>query len=197
MNSHRTLLCIALVSLLALISNPTWADPQSGQRTSGMFVSGSVGAALIDFDTDLDDIGDSSRSGFSGRVSVGYWFSPYWGASVNYAELGDFKQRFANGTFRGSARSYGASLLGRLPIGERWALIGKMNLVRSKIADNGSTGDGFDDLFGKKTSLVLPSIELNYRVADRLTLLLELDARGAGAKDVDLGYAGAGMRWNF
>ena len=164
---------------------------------TGPFVTGSVGAGAIDFDTNLDEFGSADHSGFSGRVAVGYWFSRHWGVSLNYAELGDFKQRFDTGTFRGSARSYGASFLGRWPLSDRWALLGKINLVQSEMDDDGSTGTGFEELFGKERSLVLPSVEVNYRATDSLSLLLEADVRGPAAEDVDVGYVGLGVRWQF
>ena len=178
---------------LLLLSSTAAAQPWD----AGPFVTGSVGASAINFDTNLDDIGDADHSGFSGRIAAGYWFSRHWGVSLNYAELGDFEQRFDTGTFRGSARSYGASFLGRWPLNDRWALLGKVNLVQSEMDDDGSTGTGFDDLFGKERSLVLPSVEVNYRATENLTLLLEADARGPAAEDVDLGYLGLGVRWQF
>ncbi len=184
----------ALVCLSLLLTSPAFAD---GPWQPGWFAAASAGAAGINFDTELDDIGDVEQSGFVGRAEVGYWLNRHWGMSVNYAELGNFEQRFDSGTFRGTARSYGASFLGRLPLSERWALVGKVNLVRTEMDDDGSSGAGFADLFGRETSLVVPSVELNYRLGDRLTLLLEVDLRGPAAKDVDVGLVALGARWHF
>ena len=190
---HNRFICMFLLVGVFGITGP--AAAQSWEK--GAFVTGSIGASAINFDSDLDDVGDGDHSGFTGRIAAGYWFSTHWGISVNYADLGDFEQEFATGTFRGSARSYGVSLLGRWPLGERWALIGKVNLLRTEMDDNGSVGVGFGGLFGEDSSVVLPSLEVNYRATDELTLLVELDVRGPAAEDVDLGYVGMGARWHF
>lgn len=186
---------ISLITLLALASQVAVAEDR---RQQGPYVALSTGASGLGLGSlSTADIGDSDHSGFVGKVSVGYWFSDYWGVSADYLDLGKFEQDYVGGQFRGKAHSFGASMLGRLPLGQRWSLIGKVNLVRSKMEDDGSTGANFDRLIGQETSLVLPSLELNYHIQPKLALTLELDARGSATDKVDLGYVGLGVKYEF
>lgn len=185
----------SLVALLALASQIAFAEDR---RQQGPYVALSTGASGLGLGSiSTADIGDSEHSGFVGKLSVGYWFSDYWGVSADYLELGKFEQDYPSATFRGKAHSYGASLLGRLPLGQRWSLIGKVNVVRTKMEDDGSSGRNFDQLTGQETSVVLPSLELNYHIRPNVALTLELDARGSASNKVDLGYVGLGAKYEF
>lgn len=185
----------SLLTLLALSSQLAFADDR---RQHGPYLALSAGASGIDLGSlSTPDIGDSDHSGFVGKVSVGYWFSDHWGISADYLDLGKFEQDYSGARFNGKAHSYGASLLGRLPLGQRWSLIGKVNLTRNKMEDDGSSGANFERLIGHETSLVLPSLEVNYHIQPKLALTLELDARGAATDKVDLGYVGLGVKYEF
>jgi len=190
---------ITCATILSLSVSTSFAqyDPR---LNTGPFMDFSIGTAAIDIDPiGLVEVGDSSQNKTAGKISAGYWFAEHWGASINYVELGSYEQEYATGTFRGSASSYGISLLGRLPLGERWSLVGKVNLTRTEMEDNGSTGGGgrFAALNGDDETIVLPGIELNYHVSDNTSVFIELDPRGKNSSDVNHGYGGVGIRWAF
>lgn len=182
-------------SLLVLASQIALAEDR---RQQGPYIALSAGASGLGLGSiSTPDLGDSKHSGFVGKLSVGYWFSDHWGVSADYLELGEFKQNYPDAQFRGKANSYAASLLGRWPLGKRFSLIGKANIVRTKMEDDGSFGRNFDQLIGRDTTLVLPSLELNYHLLPKLALTLELDTRGSATDKVDLGYVGLGAKYEF
>jgi len=188
------------VAATVLLSNSVCIAQFDPRLSVGPFVDVSVGTANIDIDPiGLSESGDSSHSKTAAKVSAGYWFSEHWGASVNYVELGEYEQQYTNGTFRGSANSYGLTLLGRLPIAERWSLVGKINLTKTEMDDNGSTGGNgkFTQLDGDDETVVLPGIEINYHVNDNASVFVEIDPRGNNSSDVSHTYAGVGLRWAF
>lgn len=194
---NKTLIAITAVLNICAFSSSAIADTR---LEPGTFIDLSAGAAGIDIEPiGLVEDKDSEHDKTAWKVNAGYWFSSHWGVSANYVELGDFSQEYGSGTFRGSARSYGVSVLGRLPIGQSWSLIGKVNLTRTEMDDNGSTGGGgkFNDLTGDETNLVLPGVEVHYHVNENASIFLELDPRGKGAEKADVGYAGIGARWSF
>jgi len=190
---------LALLTAALTFTGSTTAFAQNNV-TEGPYVGVSLGASGVGFETiERAEIGENDQSGTAGKVSAGYWISRHLGVEANYSDLGDFSQQFAGGTWKGSAKSYGVSLLGRLPVGERWSFVGKLNLTRAEVDDNGSTGNtaGFDQFNGDSTSLVLPGLEVNYSFTPRSTVFLELDPRGSGGDKLDLGYVGVGWRVAF
>ena len=197
MIASKTLLISLLTSAMCVVSLPSAAD---ANPHVGPFVEAALGgSALALDDIGVTESGDAEHSGTVGKVGAGYWFSRHWGASASLVEMGKFEQRYSNGTFRGRARSVGVSLLGRLPVTERLSVVGKVNLVRTEMKDDGSTGGGgkFSTLTGRDTSVVLPGVEVNYDISDRTTLFLDLDPRGSVNKDAAVGYVGLGVRVGF
>jgi len=167
----------------------------------GPFVDVSVGSAGIGFaSTGLVEDGDAKFDGTAATVRGGYWLNRNWGVSAYYSDLGEFEQKFIDaGTLKGDGESYGVSLMGRLPFAERWALVGKVNIGRASLDNNGSTltTANVDKLTGDKTSAVLPGLELHYAMSERTTVFLEVDPRGSVTDKVDVGYAGIGVRVGF
>lgn len=166
----------------------------------GPFLDVSLGASGIGFkNIGLAEQGDTKHRGTVGKVSAGYWFSKHWGVSANYVDLGRLEQRFDGELYNGRAKSYGASLLGRVGLGERWTFIGKINLVRSEIRriDNDPGNSAIRDYYGRESSVVLPGLELHYRFNDQGSMFLDIDPRGKGASKAALGYVGVGVRWAF
>lgn len=186
-----------LVALLALpIAGPVLA--QHPLEREGFFAGLSAGVSS----SDARPIGrvekDEDATHGATRLWGGYWFSRHWGAEAGYTYLGRVERPFADGTFRGSGQSLHVSGLGRLPFGERWALVGKLTLAATRVKDDGSTGNlaGYDRLKGSAVSLV-PGIALEYALSDRVALTLQAESAGRAGRKLDLGYTGVGLRYAF
>ncbi len=141
---------------------------------------------------------DYPESHTAGRLRGGYWFSPNWGIEAGYTRLGRIEQRYTDGTFRGQGEALHVGGLARLAFADRWALVGKLALVSTRVKDDGSTGvsTSYDRLKGRSTSLA-PGVALEYALSERVALTLEADSMGRGGKKLDLGYAGLGLRYAF
>ena len=190
-----------VASLCVLTAVPLQAQAESSSHfTTGPFVSLAIGGSSIAPGAIVRaETGDTDHSNGLGKLSVGYWFAEHWGVSASYMDMGEFTQTYTDGSFKGQVRSASIDLLGRVALSERWALVGKMMLVHNKTKRISATGNtaGFDKLHGDSTRLVLPGLEINYRVNDAASVYFEMESRGKGADKLDLGYAGVGLRWQF
>ncbi|MEZ5648933.1 MAG: hypothetical protein R3E87_00115 [Burkholderiaceae bacterium] len=175
------------------------AHAEQGVRI-GPFVDLTAGATTAAF----GDIGqasgassDQSASGF--KLGAGYWFSEHWGVHVHGIRSGTIERKYAAGTYRADIESYGVSLLGRLPINERWAVIGKVTLDHVDASERKPAAGvaGFEKLSGRSTNLVLPGVEIDYRLSDSLDLIFEAEGRGNAGKELAVGYLGLGLRFSF
>ncbi len=183
-----------------LISCAPFTANADDRTQPGAFVDVSVGGGAWALDNiDAKEIEDSNEGDLAVKINGGYWLNKNWGVAASYVDHGDFTQKFDTGTFKGSATSTAVSLLGRIPLGQRWTMVGKVNLTHAKMKDNGSTGgDGeFKKFVGDDTTLILPGIEFNYSVNDRTSLFVEAEPRGKAADKLDIGYVGAGVRVKF
>ncbi|MFK7859682.1 MAG: outer membrane beta-barrel protein [Granulosicoccus sp.] len=193
-NLTITLLCAASV---AFACAPVHAE---SPFVTGPFVGLSLGGAgFMPRSIGLVETGESEHDNGVGKLTAGYWFSPHWGIAASYIDMGEFTQTYTSGSFSGDVRSVGLGLLGRVAINDRWSLIGKMTLTHNETKQTEVTGDPaqFLDLSGKSTQVVVPGLEINYKVNQAASLFIEAESRGKAAEKLDTAYAGIGLRWQF
>lgn len=188
------------VSALTLLPTEAFAQQAHGSGLKlGPFVSLSAGYAELDTGRiGLLETGDTEGAG-AGKLTAGYWFSKHWGVSANYVAHGEVSQQFADGTFRADGQSFGVALLGRVPISERWDLIGKLNLTHVRLDDSGSSPNRpeFEKLTGSSANITFPGLEVGYRVSDQFRVFAEVEYRGGAGDEAGIGYSGLGLEWRF
>lgn len=190
------------ISLLCAVSMAFAAAPAHAESPfdTGPFVGLSVGGVgFMPRSIGLAETGDSEHDNGTGKLTAGYWFSPHWGVAASYIDMGEFTQTYASGSFTGDVRSAGLGLLGRVAIYDRLSLIGKMTLTHNRTKQTSVTGDPaqFSDLSGESTQVVLPGLEINYKVNEAASIFVEAESRGKAAEKLGTAYAGIGLRWQF
>jgi hypothetical protein len=188
------------VATIALLTTCHTGFAMADNLPRGIYLGLSAGGAGIETrPTNLSTENTDAHVGGTGKLSVGYWFSRHWGIEGSYVPGQKFEQTFNAGVFRGKTDSYALSLLGRLPVNDRWSVVGKVSLTRNHTRDNGSTNGAanFDQFRGTDYNLVLPGLEVNYQFNDSTTLLFEVDPRGDAGDSTNIGYAGFGVRFVF
>lgn len=186
-----------LVASMAFAAAPVHAN---SAFTTGPFVGFSIGGAgIMPRSFGLSETGDTEHDNATGKLTAGYWFAPHWGVVVSYVNMGDFTQTYTNGRFRGEVSSAGLGLLGRVAINDRWSLIGEVTLTHSITKQISVTGDPslFSELSGESTQVVIPGLEINYKVNGAASVFMEAESRGKAAEKLDTAYAGIGLRWQF
>ena len=119
-------------------------------------------------------------SGQAIKVFGGYRFDEHVGVEAGYAALGSFSETVnvggANVTQEGKARSLFGAATGRLPLGESFAVHGRLGLSAGKVSGTNGLPAG-DTLMGSKTS-VLFGLGAEYRPRPNVALTVNLDRYG-------------------
>lgn len=190
-----------LVAVLSAV--PPAAQAQSSvplNQRPGLYLGASLGATGVSLRSiGRAESGDPKTSGVSTKVRAGYWFDKHWGVEASVTRLGQVSQAFEDGVWRANGHALQLSGLGRVALATDWTLIGKLSVVRSKLSDDGSSGNrsGFERFNGSKTSLGFGGVGLEYTLNEHAALTLEIDGLGVAGKSAMPMHAGVGVRWGF
>lgn len=123
--------------------------------------------------------GESSKG--STKIYGGFQFTPTWGLEAQYTDLGSRSYTVNNAGVitAGNARSsqYSLAGTGTLPIGQSFALIGKLGASANRASFTGSNN---------KTSL-MAGVGVSYSITPRLAVRLEYEDFGKFADSNGLG----------
>lgn len=172
---------------------------------------GSGGLTVVDAVSDLDD----SDTGFG--VAAGYQVNPYFAAELGYVDLGEWDYS-AEGTVTDGLADYPASfglsqsaagpvfsLLGIVPIGERFSVFARAGLALMSVdADADVTIDGIADSAsaGTDRSNGMYGLGGEFSVSNRFGVRLEWNRYAkVGSEDItgdtDIDLISLGLRYNF
>jgi OOP family OmpA-OmpF porin len=128
--------------------------------------------------------GDSSKG--SAKIYGGFQFTPNWGLEAQYSDLGSRNYTVTNAgvVTTGSARSsqYSLAGTGTLPMGNSFALIGKLGVSANRAGYPGSNN---------KTS-VMAGVGVSYSITPRLAVRLEYEDFGKFSDNN--GFGGGSIR---
>ncbi|WP_019612551.1 porin family protein [Thioalkalivibrio sp. AKL7] len=172
----KKILLNTVVVAAAGILAPQVVMADESDRSEGLYMG--LGTGFSALKNDRDEVADFIGSGASDyrlddddnvwRGFVGYNFNPYVGVEGFYSDLGKVKLR---GDESGAhtdikSRAYGASVLGKLPIGQHFEFFAKAGLakwdadVRGNLGDESITlrdNDGVDPVYGLGAQVNLDS----------------------------------------
>ena len=184
-----------------------------GEASSEGLDQDELDASLVDGGFDLQSSSlDDSDTGFG--ATLGYQVNENFAAELSYVDLGDVSYQASNEqanpanesvTLDTSAAGPVFSLLGILPVGERWDLYGRagLALMDSEGEASATVGDVTDRISDStnRSNMVL-GVGVQFDVGDRFGLLLEWDRyldvgseEIVGESDIDL--FSLGLRFNF
>lgn len=180
-----------------------------GALTSGHFYAG-LGAGAADtsgFDgtaLGVDVVGDAYKA--SAKGLLGYQFSRIIGMEVQYADLGSRTVNGAFGSLHGSgstsASQYSFAFTGAIPIGDNFALFGKLGDSRNHMNASNfcigtpGVGSGYCTQYGGNKSDVMWGIGASYAFNPHVSIRLEYEDFGkfsanAGANGGTIATGGA------
>ena len=210
----RPLVLCAGLGLAASAHAEGWyAVVFGGEASSEGLDQNELDAALVDAGFDLQSSSlDDSDTGFG--ATLGYQVNENFAAELSYVDLGDVSYQASNEqanpanetlTLDTSAAGPVFSLLGILPIGERWGIYGRagLALMDSEGEATATVGDVTDRISDSTNgSNLVAGAGVNYAVSDRFGLRLEWDRyfdvgseEIVGESDIDL--FSLGLRYNF
>ena len=129
---------------------------------------------------------ESDDHGKAVKFFGGYRLNENFGIEAGYAALGSFTSRVIVGsagvTQEGRARSIFGAATGRLPLGESFALHGRVGLSAGKVSGTNLLPEA-NNLMGSKTS-VLFGLGAEYRPLPNIALTINYDSYGKLSNNV-------------
>jgi OOP family OmpA-OmpF porin len=166
-----------VLSLLGTLTLAARAAPNDG--LTGAYARVEVGQSHFNLSSTLPNAG-SNDHGQAFKVFGGYRFDENLGVEAGYASMGSFSENVSVGGASvrqdGKARSIFAAATGRLPLGESFALQGRLGASFGKVSGTNVLPAG-DSLMGGKTS-VLFGVGAEYRPQPNVALTINVDSYG-------------------
>jgi OOP family OmpA-OmpF porin len=188
---------VGLAIAMAMIT--TAAQSADADDYSGAYIGIGAGISGMDLKDSAAPSVDDSLRGSVLKLFAGYQFNRFVGVEGGYARTDKFDEtRTVSGaSVRQSARStafYGAAT-GRLPIGESFALTGKVGVARGKVSGDDSVA-GPDNLYGHDYS-TLVGIGGQYRIGEKTDLQLDIEGIDKLSRRVSAGMVTLSVRKRF
>ena len=166
-----------VLSLLSTFALAAQAAPNDG--LTGAYARVEVGQSNFSLSSALPQTG-SDEHGQAVKVFGGYRFNENLGVEAGYAALGSFSESVTGGGASvkqdGKARSAFAAVTGRLPLGESFALHGRLGLSSGKVSGTNLLSAS-DSLMGSKTSALF-GLGAEYRPKPNIALTVNYDSYG-------------------
>jgi OmpA-OmpF porin, OOP family len=143
MNRTKALLAVILPASMLALSAPASAQ---GQSDVGWYIGGSIGQTSYDIAGVPAGVSvDDSDTGF--KLFGGFQLTRHWGAEASYI---DFGTATVSGALSGEVgvEAFTFAGTGTLPLGENFALLGKLGFAMWDASGSGGSTDGTDLYFG-------------------------------------------------
>lgn len=122
---------------LAVASTAFLATAHADEPASGFQIG--IDGGKAELDGVCDNVTNCESSDKSFRGNIGYQFNPYVGAELGYTSFGTIYDTQNNQIDASQeAGAYTASMIGTLPLGEKFGLFGRVGAARYDLENNGT-----------------------------------------------------------
>lgn len=140
---------------------------------------------------------DGDKKGTAYKLYGGYRLTEHFGIEAGYARLGRVSQwtsvRGVSALQSASGQAFYGAATARMPLGESFALNGRLGLARGKVSGNDHAAPS---LSGNATG-VMAGFGAEYSVSRNIALTADFDYFGKLSKQVKGGMLTVGLRANF
>lgn len=200
----KTQACTVLAALLAGAASmgAHAADPDQDMR---LYFGGAIGRSSFS----LSDAGGApvpwggkkgSKSGTAYKLYGGWRFTETFGVEAGYARLGRVSQwtsvRGLSTLQNGSGNVFYAAATAHLPLGDAFALNGRLGISRGRISGGDNWVPANQRISGSATGL-MAGFGAEYRVTKNLSVTADYDYFGKLSKQAKGGMLSVGLRANF
>lgn len=199
----KTRFCTSLAALLlSTVSLGVFAaEPRPDTR---LYFGASMGGSSFSLEssgrTASFDRKDGDKKGTAYKLYGGYRLTENFGIEGGYARLGRVSQwtsaRGASVLQSASGQAFYGAATARIPLGESFALNGRLGLARGKVSGNDMGLPSARSLSGNATG-VMAGFGAEYSVARNVSLTADFDYFGKLSKQVKGGMLTVGLRANF
>ncbi len=201
----KTHACTALATALLLGAASSAANAAGPRQDSGVYAGGSIGRSSYSLSSSnrapVPWGGEkSSKSGTAYKLYGGYRFTETFGVEAGYARLGRVSQWSSNGAYSrlqsGTGQVFYAAATARLPLGESFALNGRLGVARGRISGDNNWALPSQRISGSSTGL-MAGIGAEYRVTRNLSITADYDYFGKLSKQAKGGMVTVGLKASF
>jgi opacity protein-like surface antigen len=198
---HFTTVSICCVAFAALsVHARVHAQPSAANEVTGPYIGVGYGAAFGDREIDDSDSSNDEHLGRAAKIYGGYQWTENFGVQAGYVRLHELNQNTGSGAtlVEQTATGHSSYVAGtaRLPLGQSFALTGKVGVSFGRVTDVSPSTAVTHSLLGSKTSVLIGTgaeVVLNHNVA----LLVELESYGKVSQQVKGNSLTFGTRFTF
>jgi OOP family OmpA-OmpF porin len=188
---------IGLAIAMAMVTAAAQSAEKDDYRGAYVGIGAGISGMVLD-----DPSTPSNHDGLHGgvlKLFTGYQFNRFVGVEGGFARTGNFDEtRTVNGTdVRQAARSsaWYAAATGRLPIGDAFALTGKVGIARGRVYGEDDVA-GPDSLYGHERSVMI-GLGGQYRIGEKTDLQLDVESINKLSNRVSAGLVTLSVRRRF
>lgn len=202
---HSSACALTFLATLLLGTAAVGAHAAGPEQDNGFYAGGAIGRSSFSLSSSssasLPWGGEkSSKAGTAYKLYGGYRLTENFGVEAGYARLGRVSQRtsaYGGSTLQsGSGQAFYAAATARLPLGDAFAINGRLGIAHGRISggDNGAPGNR--RLSGGANG-VMAGFGAEYRVTQNLAVTADYDYFGKLSKQAKGGMLTVGVKASF
>ena len=179
---HYTTVSVCCAAFAALsIHAQAHAQAPAAKEVIGPYIGAALGAAFGNREIDDSNSSNDEHLGRSAKIYGGYQLTENLGVQAGYVRLHEINQNTGSGatlvTQTATGRSTYVAGTARLPLGQSFALTGKLGVSFGKVTDASPSTAATNLLLGSKTSLLVGT-GAEYVLNHNVSFLVELESYG-------------------
>ncbi len=192
-------ICCAALAALSVHAQ-AHAQASASKDVTGPYIGAALGPAFGDRGIDDSSSSNDEHIGRGTKLYGGYQVTENFGVQVGYVRLRELNRNTGSGATLNVQTATGHSTYvagtGRLPLGQSFALTGKVGVSFGKVTDASPATPATSSLVGHKTSLLIGT-GVEYVVNHNVALSVELESYGKISQQVKGNTLTVGTRFTF
>ena len=191
--------CCATLAALSVHAQ-AHAEASTAKEVTGPYIGAAFGAAFGNREIDDSNSSNDEHLGRSTKIYGGYQLTENFGVQAGYVRMREINQNSGSGAtlVTQTATVHSAYVAGtaRLPLGQSFALTGKVGVSFGKVTDTSPATASTNSLLGSKTSLLVGT-GAEYVLNQNVSFLVELESYGKISENVKGNALTVGTRFTF
>jgi OmpA-OmpF porin, OOP family len=198
---HYTTVSVCCAALAALsVHAQAHAQASTAKEVTGPYIGTALGAAFGNREIDDSNSSNNEHIGRSAKIYGGYQLTENFGVQAGYVRLREINQNSGSGAALVTQTATGHSTYvagtARLPLGQSFALTGKLGVSFGKVTDANPSTAATNLLLGSKTSLLVGA-GAEYVLNHNVSFSVELESYGKISNQVKGNSLTVGTRFTF
>lgn len=189
------LTCGALLAAALLLPLACTAQTSPSAPDGGLYLGAGVGRSGFDVKKPTLPRSDIDDNAVAGKVYAGWMFTPHVGIELGHARLGSFEETAGGLRQPGRVRSNYLAGVGRLPLGESWALVGRLGVAQGRVSGTAQPIGGPAVIGSRRSAMAGAGLE--WQLSPTLALGVDVDYYGKVSAGVQALSLTAGVKLRF